>query len=272
MLKSASVRLYAGTFAIVLLAAPARAQYHPQPVSNPATGENYHIEFAASLWNPSADINIASESLGIAGTTVNFKDDLGLTDRRFGQFKLVLRATPRNKFRVELIPISYEQEATLTRRIVFNGQRYDIGLPVNSTLDWKAWRFSYEFDIISRDRGFVGVVLDAKYTDVQATLASPAANEFAHARAPIPAIGGIGRVYLTDAISVTGEFTGFKLPNIDNKYEGHYADFDIYGTVNLTYNIGAQVGYRSLDLGYLIKSDTGSLTMKGLYFGVVARY
>jgi hypothetical protein len=283
MLKLASVRLYALVLAagLFLTASPAWAQYRPQPVSNPATGESYHIELSAALWSPSADINVSSESLGIPGTNINFKDDLGLSDQRFAQLKLVLRATKRNKFRVEFIPIKYEQSATLTKDIIFNGQRYRIGLPVNSTLDWKAWRFAYEIDVISRDRGFLGIVLDAKYTDVQATLASSVANEFAHAKAPIPAIGGIGRFYVMPNISVTAELTGLKVPDIgtqtvggqtEPKYRAHYADFDLYGTVNFTNNIGAQLGFRSFDVGYLVTTDTGSLTMKGVYFGVVARY
>jgi hypothetical protein len=49
-------------------------------------------------------------------------------------------------------------------------------------------------------------------------------------------------------------------------------DIDIYGTVNFTRNVGAQLGFRSTDLEYQLKSDTGSLTMKGIYFGIVARY
>ena len=53
-------------------------------------------------------------------------------------------------------------------------------------------------------------------------------------------------------ISITGEFTAFKIPDsIDSRYNAHYVDFDIYGTVNFTNNIGVKVGYRSLDVGYL---------------------
>lgn len=289
MLNVSAIRLYAAAAvaATLLTVTPALAQYRPRPIGNPATGESYHIEFSAGLWSPDATIDIASAGsgrlAGIAGTTIDFKNDLGLTDQRFGQFKLVLRASKRNKFRAELIPIEYDQSATITRTIVFNGQRYAVGLPVNSTLDWKAWRFAYELDVVSRDRGFFGIVLDAKYTDVQARLQTPISNlnEFAHARAPIPAIGGIGRVYVVPNISITAELTGLKIPDIGSqtiggvtepKYRAHYADFDVYGTVNFTNNVGAQLGYRTLDVGYLVNADTGSLTLKGLYFGAVVRY
>jgi len=128
---------------------------------------------------------------------------------------------------------------------------------------------------VSRDRGFVGLLLDAKYMDVTVNLQSPVANEFAHARAPIPALGGIVRVYVVPNISITGELTGITLPDsVMEKYdvEGHYVDFDIYGTVNLTNNFGAQIGYRSLDVGYRVKTDSGNLKLGGLYFGAVVRY
>ena len=73
-------------------------------------------------------------------------------------------------------------------------------------------------------------------------------------------------------VSITGEVTAFKLPTIQNKYTGHYVDVDIYGTVNFTSNVGAQLGFRTMDVGYLVKTDSGSMTLKGLYLGIVARY
>jgi hypothetical protein len=49
-------------------------------------------------------------------------------------------------------------------------------------------------------------------------------------------------------------------------------DFDLYGTVNFNEYAGVQLGYRNLDVNYLIKKDQGTFTMKGLYFGGVVRY
>ena len=73
--------------------------------------------------------------------------------------------------------------------------------------------------------------------------------------------------------SITGEFSGFKLPeSIDEDYQGRYYDFDLYGTVNFTDNFGAQAGYRSLTVFYLVEQDEGDLKMKGLYFGGVVRF
>jgi hypothetical protein len=276
MTHSSAARTYACALtlaAIVAGAAPAYAQFQPRPVGEPAAGEDYHVEGSAALWFPGATILASSEEFGIAGTTIDFKNDLGLQNTRFGAFKLVGRPTRSSKFRFEFIPIKYESRSTLRRQIIFNGQRYDVGLPVNSILDWKAYRFAYEYDFLVKDTWFAGFIVEAKYTDIQIDLNSPIQNEFARARAPIPALGGIGRVYVVPNVSVTFELTGFKLPeNLVEDATAHYVDLDLYGTVNFTNNVGAQIGFRSLDVGYVVDTDTGTMKLKGIYFGIVARY
>jgi hypothetical protein len=266
---SAAVALW-----FVLQAAPAHAQFQPRPLNDPATGETYHIEGAAGLWFPGAAMSISSQSLGIQGSTIDFKTDLGLQDQHFPEVHLELRPATRHKFRFQYIPISYDQTATPPRDIIFNGQRFRAGLPVHSTLDWKAYRAGYEYDFLTTNRWFAGVIVDLKYTDVTATLVTGAnAPEFAHAQAPIPALGGVFRIYPVANISVTGEITGFTLPEgLIKNSSGHYLDVNVYGTLNFTDNLGVQAGLRSFDVGYLVKTDTGSFTQTGLFFGVVARY
>jgi hypothetical protein len=279
MVKRTALRLSLLIATVSLLAAaPVHAQYTPRTLADPAPGASYHIEAAIGFWNPSAVMTISSEALGIVGSDIDFKKDLGLTDQRFAEFHLVLRPGKRHKFRFELVPITFEQESVLTRDIIFQGQRYRVGIPVNSQLNWKAYRFGYEFDFISRNRGFLGFVLDAKYTDVYAALQSPINNESLHAKAPIPTIGGIGRVYVVPNISLTGEFTTFTIPDsVSEDYKGHFADFDLYGTVNFTNNVGASFGYRSFDVGYNVRranvtTDAGAFRLKGIYLNGVVRF
>jgi hypothetical protein len=273
MSKGVSIVVYGCLAGALLTARPAAAQFKPESMNEPSIGEKYHIEGSAGFWRPIADMSISSESLGITGSDIDFKRDLGLTDQRFSEIRLVGRPSEKQKLFFQYIPINYTQTARLTRDIVFNGQLYRLGVPVNSELNWKAYRFGYEYDAFYRSRGYVGFIVEAKYTDVTATLATPIINEFARAQAPIPAIGGTGRIYIVPAISVTGELTLFRIPSsVSEDYHAHYTDFDLYGTVNFTGNVGAQIGYRSFDVGYLVKRDTGAFTMKGIYFGIVARY
>ncbi|MEO6212038.1 MAG: hypothetical protein ABIP65_00295, partial [Vicinamibacterales bacterium] len=180
----------------------------------------------------------------------------------------------KHKLRFEYTPINYDQpNGTLRRNIVFNGIVYSVALPIATELKWSAYRFTYEWDIIYRDRGFFGILLEAKYTDVQATLSNFLDTEFARARAPIPAVGAIARVYVVPNISITGELSGFKVPDsINEDYRGKYIDFDMYGTVNFTDHFGAQVGYRSFDVTYKVETDEGQLKLKGPYLGGVVRF
>jgi hypothetical protein len=276
-------RLFATTlclFAGLAAAIPAEAQYGARraPSSNRATGENYHVELGGTIWDPTPEIVISSESLGILGDNIDFVSTLGLEKTTFKQLKLVLRPGTKHKFRIEYTPITYTAQKTIATSFVFNGQRFNVGVPVTSELKWKAYRFGYEFDFLYKDRGFAGLLLETKYTDVTATLganlAGIARTEFTHARGPIPAIGFIARGYVAPNISITGEWSGF--PEIgttgSSRYGGKYYDFDLYGTVNITDHFGGQLGYRSFDVLYKVKQDSGTLKLKGLYFGGVSRF
>ena len=260
------------------LAASAEAQYGARrPTSERATGETYHVEVIGAFWNPSPDIVISSEQFDIIGTDVDFVQTLGISDTKFKQLKVVLRPATKHKFRFEYTPITYDADKVITASFVFNGQLYQVGIPVTTNLKWKAYRFGYEWDILYKSRGFLGLLVDLKYTDIEATLSSSAvgAAQFTHAQAPIPAIGVVGRGYVVPNISITGEFSAFKLPEralTTDDYSGRFYDFDLYGTVNFNDHVGGQVGYRSWDVFYKVKKDTGSLTMTGPYFGIVGRF
>jgi hypothetical protein len=275
-MNPATPRLYtwAGlAAAIVLLSAPAYAQYTPRPLNDPATGERFKIEGSADFWTPSSNIRVSSEALGIEGSEIDLKRDLGATDQRFRALQLVARPASAHKFRFQYIPIKYTASSILARDVIFNGIRYRANLPVNTDFDWKAYRFGYEFDFVQKNKGFAGFLVEAKYTDVTVTLDTPVESQFAHARGPLPALGGIGRYYVVPNISITGELTVFKLPSsIDERYNAHYVDLDIYGTVNFNNYFGVKGGYRSSDVGYVVKADSGALKLKGIYFGAVARY
>lgn len=273
MLTRRSVRLYSILTALLACsAAPALAQFQPRTLDDPATGEKFHIEGAASIWAPAADMTIRSEQLGIEGDLIDLKQDLGLTDQKFNVLELMLKGG-HHKLRLQRLPVRYEQEAVMKRTLKYNGQKYSIGLPVQSKLAWTQTHLSYEYDFLVKNRGFGGVVLNTTLTEIDERLASPIITEFAHVKAPVPRIGGIARVYVVPNISITTEITGLNIPpDLNLGVSGKYVDVDVYGTVNFTNNIGAKVGYRKINVNLIVDHDEGNFEMKGLYFGLVARY
>src|SRR5579859_7067794 len=104
------------TTVFLLAASPARAQYKPQPLNDPATGESYHIEASAGWWFTTADMTITSAGsgslTGLPGTSINAQTDLGMpSSQRLPALTLVLRPARSHKFRFNYIPISFDGAA-----------------------------------------------------------------------------------------------------------------------------------------------------------------
>lgn len=260
-------------------ALPAGAQYRPLPSSgsgpssSSVKGETYHVELGVNLWGPAPNFIFSSENFGIPGTKIDVQADLAIARKQMYEIRLVLRPGTKHKFRLHYLPMAYTGLTQLKTELIFNGIRFPVSAQVATDLQWKTYRFAYEYDFIYRAKGYMGVLLEAKYTDAVVQLTTPVSKEYVRAQAPIPAIGAVGRYYVVPFISVTGEFTYFKLPNsAAQDFQAHYFEFDIYGTVNFTNNFGAQVGWRKLDLGFQVKKDQGQALLTGPYFGGVARF
>lgn len=264
--------VFAAVLGLGLSAGLAQAQYRV-PASSATIGEDYHLEVSFNFWNATPEAIVNSEALGILGTDVDLVTDLGVEKKNLKDLRVVLRPATKHRFRINYLPISYQAETTLKREFVFNGLRYRVGLPVSTDAQFKVWRFGYEYDFLYRDRGFLGLLLDVKYTDVNVGLNSPIGDEFTKAIAPIPSIGGVARVYAAKNLALNAEASYFKIPeSASEDYKGRYVDFDINATFNAHKNFGVQAGYRKIDVLYGVKEDSGTLAFKGLYFGATARF
>ena len=222
-------------------------------------------------WKPSPQVVISS---GSGGTPIDFVSQFSIEDKRFREFRVVLKAAPKHKLRYSTVPIKYSGSATLNQSITFQGQTFNAGVPAAAELKWTLMRFGYEWDSIATSMGFAGLFVDLKYNKMNAQLSAPSvATQTFERNVAVPTLGGIGRAYLSQFISVTGEFTALKLKrgSLGVKNAKLY-DFDVYGTANFGRYIGAQFGYRSVTVDYAVDDDTGNLKMKGLYFGGLIRF
>ena len=286
MMRYTSTIIAISLAALISSATAATAQFSAQS-SNTPVGDNYKVELFGGLWEPSYDLTVASNAFGIVGTIIDAKRDLGIASRRFPEFRLRLRPGRKHRIRIDYLPIEYRATTAIKRRIVFRGIAHEPGISISSTLNWKTWRFGYEYDLIHRSRGYFGLIVEAKYTDLEASLDTSLGHEFVRARGPIPAIGAVLKVYPLPIFSIAGEITAFGLPDDPGStgdsilgafdanrfpYTGTYIDFDISGTLNFTRNFGAQIGYRSLDLNVSSNEDLAALKLTGAYIGAVVRY
>lgn len=272
-MRALSLSVTVSALVMGLASSPAFAQYGARPTAPeiPAA-ESYHVEASLGLWNPTADVVVSSSSLGIPGSDISFVDDLGIEQKQFTDLKFVLKPGRKHKFRIGYTPLKWQGDKIVTRDLVFNGQRYRVSLPVQSELQWKEWSWGYEYDFVSRDKGFAGLFFDVKYPDVNVTLSNQfVGTEFARARAPVPTIGGVGRFYVTPYAAVNFELTALKIPQIED-YKATFIDWDLSGIVNFNRYVGGKFGYRSMNVNYLFEQDYGDMTVRGIYFAGVARF
>jgi hypothetical protein len=271
------VYVFVGVVALGLLGIPsaALAQYR-NPGTEGGIAEDYHIEAAYGWWDAKPELIVNSESLGILGTDIDLISDLGIEKHRLGKFDLVLKPTKKHRFKYQHLPITYSTDAfRVTRSFVFNGQQYNIGLPVTTTANFSTDSFGYEYDFIHTPWFFIGAGISAKLTTIDVDLQSPIGNEFFKQTAPIPAFNFAGRGYLTRNLSVDAEISFFRIPSSLEEQldgDGSYNDFDIHATYNINKYVGTQLGWRKTTIFYEAEFDRGDLKFSGLYFGGVLRY
>lgn len=268
-----------GALGLLVLPQTASAQYRPAAAKEPGgIAEDYHIEAAYGWWDAKPELIVNSESLGILGTDIDLVSDLGIEKHRLGKFNLVLRPAKKHRFKYEHLPIKYDVDAyPVKREFVFNGQRYTIGLPVTTSVNFSTNSLGYEYDFLYFPRFFVGANISAKLTTLDVDLESPIGNEFFKQTAPIPAVGFIGRGYVTKNVSIESEISFFRIPqSLEEQIQGDgsYNDFDLHATFNVNKYVGGQLGWRKTTLFYQTNdlANTGDLKFSGIYFGGVVRY
>jgi hypothetical protein len=273
MRPATSVATLASLAMVLFLPWSARAQDNVRRIQDLPGGELYRVEALAGIWDPGADIVVSSDAPGTPGTRIDLKRDVGVIDQRFPALQLTWRPGLRHKLRLQYVPIRFDSTATLPRDLLFNGVTYAAGLPVIARLDWTTYRFGYEYDFIVRRRATAGLIVEVKHTRVRAELRSAPADEVSRQAMPVPAVGGMVRVYPAPRLSLTGEATFFGVPDRpDGHYGGHVADVDVSAVWNLTRPLGAQFGFRMIDIDHLGEWNTATFRLKGVYVGALVRY
>jgi hypothetical protein len=260
--------------AAVLAAAGTVSAQTPPPASDNrgGIGEKYWVEFSVTTWKPSLTGSIASDSLQLIGSQIDFASDLALSSSQFSDFRVVLHPARKHRIRFQYTPTSYTGDSVLARDITFAGKVYPVALPVQSTLSWDVWRVSYEWDFFYRPRGFVGAIVQGGVTDLKAGISSILGSGEVTGSAPLVAVGVAGRVYPIRHLAINVEVTGLKLTDLKPDHVFKTMSYDVSATYNFTRVIGASGGWRRADTMLKLDSDSGDLNFGGLWFGAVVRY
>ena len=142
---------------------------------------------------------------------VDFHRDLGFSSYSTGGGGVDWKFTHKNHFYVMLVPLFTSKQFILTRTITFKGQTFNVGTQVNSQLHAFYVAPGYQYDIIRRRRGHlgIGVQMDLFKTNAKITAVGSVSGGGGSATgsysssgslfAPIPVAGPQIRLYLTDS-------------------------------------------------------------------------
>ncbi|HAO94234.1 MAG: hypothetical protein A2X93_08420 [Deltaproteobacteria bacterium GWC2_56_8] len=151
-------------------------------------------------------------SNGAVGTELDIVDDLGMEDKNFFEGRVTLELGS-HKLRYGYMPLKWSGSTTLTESVTFAGQTYTASADVDSELNLAYHRLGYEYDFIDLLNNKLGVIVELKYFDGDASLASAALglDESETFKLPIPTVGVAAQVGLPMIFSVGGEITGISL-------------------------------------------------------------
>src|SRR5688572_27984449 len=156
-------------FLLSLFASQADAQFN---VPDPAEGEDFHVELALMLWKPTPGIVIGSDSLqSISATGVDFVQEFNIQNRRFKEFRGVLRAG-KTKLRASHLKMTYDEAAVLQRAIVVGGREFNVAANATADLEWDLWTLGYERDLVKTDRALIGLIAEVNFNHVVADLSA----------------------------------------------------------------------------------------------------
>jgi hypothetical protein len=169
--------------------------------------------------NPTGSIHGASDT-----GSIDLTKDLGFNSYPTFSGKVDWKFTRKNHFYVSIIPLDTSRQTVLNRTFTFQGQTFTTGLTVNSSLNTLAVAPGYQYDLIRRKRGHLGLGLQMDLFDTTAKInaAAQVTGDGVHHNAvsasgsllaPIPVAGPDFRFYVTDSprVFVQGNVLGMYL-------------------------------------------------------------
>lgn len=201
----------------------------------------------------------------VANGEIDLQKDLGFNDYSTGAVKIDWKFTHKNHFYVVAVAFHSSRQTVLYRTITFKNQTFDAGLTTQSKLNSPMYAPGYQYDIMRRKRGHLGLAAQVNFFDAHASINAAAqvtgdgvhhaaASASASLLAPIPVAGPEVRYYLTNSPRVYVE------GNVNGMYFFGYGNFvssagDLGFTINrhISVNAGYQLGSR-----LVVTSDTST--------------
>lgn len=222
-----------------------------------------------------------TETMEAAGHNgfVDFNRDFGFNDYSTFTGKFDWKFTRKNHIYLVAAPFIQSRQVVLDRTIVFRGQTFTVGVIAKADLQSIVYAPGYQYDIIRRKRGHLGIAAQINLFNTTGTFSAAAqvtsdgvhhAATFSQASllAPIPVAGPEFRLYLTNSprLFVEGNVYGMYLFGYGN-FVSTAGDLGLSLSKHFSVNAGYTLGSR-LNVNNQSNRIGLSLTQKGPLVGV----
>lgn len=224
---------------------------------HPALTDRYSLQIGA--YYPTADTTASLNGTGgRIGTSVNFEDDLNLTDRKMvPQFLANVRLWEKWRVEAEYFSLHRSGARAVGRTINWGDNTYNVGTTVSSEFDSDIYRLSLGYSFIKDNQKELGAVLGLHVTDFSASLSAPAAGaRTGDGLAPLPTVGLYGAYAFTPRWLLSGRVDYFTLNY--NDYDGSLTNLNIGVDYRFTRNFGVGLAFRHVD--YKVTASKTSYT------------
>lgn len=236
---------------------------------------NTLVSIRVDYWMPSLDAEVKSSELSLVGTTVDLVDDLGLDDSEsipaltasidFPLFPEIL---------VSYFAVDSSASKVITKQIAYKGTTYNVSSYVSSAYDITHFEALLNFGLLKTETADLGILLGAKYFEIETTLTSAGVTQTESVEGPVPVIGIKGGVGLPGKFRVEGIGRGIVLEVAD--VDASIFDIDLGLHYDFSRFLRASAGYRYLAIDAEDTSnnavDKAEIKFAGPYIGVTGSF
>ncbi|HEY1482087.1 MAG TPA: hypothetical protein VGF19_05115 [Candidatus Acidoferrum sp.] len=208
--------------------------------------DNYKFRINAEWWfsQPGGYFGLANSN-----NYIDFHRDFGFGSYSTFTGKLDWHFKHKHHFLFNASPVNSTKTSTITRQIMFQGQTYDLGAQVTAKIQSLVLAPGYQYDIIRRNHGFLGVEVDFNFLQTKASLTGEGTvNGITGIRsssksffAPLPVFGPVFRWYpLHDSnrLSIDGSVRGMPFFGY-----GNFVTAKATVGVGITEHLAVRAGY-----------------------------
>lgn len=189
------------------------------------------------------------------GTDLNVEDTFGFEQESVFRIEGAWRFFERHKLRLMYFDSQRTATKNIDERIIFDGERFDVGLDVRADFDFRIIQLAYQYDFLRTDKFELGGSLGIHHVDFATSLKATAfipgtsRTEEIHggvsSKAPLPVVGLRGNWNFVGDFYFQAHAQFFDVKY--EEYDGRLMDIQAGVLWQLTPHFGAGIAYNLFD-------------------------